>query len=337
MVPTRLFHRFRYYLFRWKVKDRKELESLQWESEWKPVSRFIEDRGRRVAERRVLKRSQESFALRKEKRISQRRSELRCSACRKVFENLTTLREHSKEECPKQRRNPLRCEICRQTFVHRVQLIRHLPCPANREIIHPAVTERFAQWRQRGGILAAEERAEVLQWIEASTSEEVFWKACDRGDFSYRANLFKESNFENYRNDWWLCFLSYVRPNQMDAENPSAADRREAARIQREFVRSRPERQRQIIPQLFNLKYVLKEIARRGQPGRPSSPSAVTKNPQVRNTLKHYEGRQAAAKLNELGLDIPTLGSGMYSALKKLRDSLGVRNKRRVTSSQKKL
>jgi hypothetical protein len=56
-------------------------------------------------------------------------------------------------------------------------------------------------------------------------------------------------------------------------------------------------------------------------------------NPDVRRILEGYEGKKAAAKLSELGLDVPTEGTLMYKALKKFRETYRARSKKRVKST----
>lgn len=307
LTSSTLFHRFPCSLFRWNDEQKKELEPVPWESEWERISRFVERRGIEKGDRRHWKLREEFFSLLKD------------------------------DERTGLRRNPLRCELCRQTFPNPFELGAHLPCRANSKMIREGLTDRIQKIKLRRGTLHSEETRDFCGILEASISQTLFERVRAHGDFRCKLESTTEENFARFRNEQFLWFVARIRPELVDAENPTFNQRQQVARIQRRFVRSDSQRQKQIIVELF-ARESLTKIAKQDGPGRPASlPPSVTENPEVRNILERYEGKNAAVRLNQLGYHVPTEGKPMYQRLKKLRESLRVRSKKRVKSSHNKL
>jgi hypothetical protein len=199
-------------------------------------------------------------------------------------------------------------------------------------MICEGLADRIQRIRSRGAALCWGEAQDFCEIMDASLSGAVFEQARECGDFRCNAESTGEENFQRFRNELFLQFVARIRPELVDVENPAPRQRDEVARIQREFFRSDSHRQKRIIVELF-LRESLEQMAKRDEPGRPASMPPNAENPDVRRILEGYEGKKAAAKLSELGLDVPTEGTLMYKALKKFRETYRARSKKRVKST----
>lgn len=332
------------YLFRWKNKDHKELEPVQWESDWTPPPPFNERRGRflgqarrHTTDRRSRVMSEEVVCwlpgkARKEHGSRQRKS-VRCTSCGQ------DVGKHADDPhpCPKprERRNPLRCELCRVVFDDRFALYAHLPCRANSEMVSEGLADRIHKIRRRDpGVLQSQEKKDFCEILDASLSGTVFKLACESGDFRRRNEESEEQKFQRFRTGKFCQFLACIRPELIHSKSPASKQLKEAGRIQREYFRSASSRQEAILWELF-FGPLLAEMAKRETPGRP--PSTLTENAKVKDILEQYEGEKAIAKLQEMGEDVPTEKKARSPWLRKLRNYWRVRSNKRVTSSRKKL
>jgi hypothetical protein len=322
------------YLFRWKNKDRKELEPVQWESQWKSHP-FDERRGsRRKNNRRHFIPRDDFFVLLKDERAGPKRTHQQCANCGKMFWEQQAYKRHGTTEdpCPSERRNRLRCELCRQSFDDRFALYAHLPCRATSEMVSEGLADRIQDMRSRDGVLRSQEKKDFCELLDASLSETVFKLACESGDFRRRNEESKEQKFQRFRTGMFYQFLACIRPELIHSKSPTSGQPKEVGRIQREYFRSPSPRQETILCELF-FGLSLAEMAKRETPGRP--PSTLSEHPEVKHILEQYEGEKAIAELKAFGVDVPT-GKEKYALLRKLRNYWEVRSKRRVTSSRNK-
>jgi len=326
-----LFWNFSYYLFRWKDKDREELERVAWESQWK-FHPSDERRGRRG---RLIPRD-DFFVLLRDDRAGLIGTTEQCASCEKLFwDRLGFLQRGTRlDPCPKERRNPLRCKCRKEPFHDIFAHAVHLPCPLSFEIGSEGLADRIQDIRSRHeAFLYAEEKKTFHKLLDASLSETVFELACESGTFRWRNEETKKQNFQQFRTEWFAQFLARIRPKLIDAESPTVKQLEEVDRIQREYFRSRFSEQDDILCQLF-FRESLSKMAKRERPGRPLSAQRDADKLAAKHILQTQRGEKAATLLRNLGYSVPTEKGKMYGWIRRTCRRFGITGRNKVKSTE---